>query len=82
MKIAIDKWKLYRISKKLLMLSKAVKKLDIDDINEIYSRGCDSVTGVSFAFYDWETKISHLMEWYNLDEFDAEILDILLRDVK
>ena len=77
----IDEEELYQISKKLLMLSKAVKKLDINDINENYRRNT-SLPGVSIAIYDKETRISLLMQTYSLDEFDAEILDILLREVK
>ena len=76
----IDKEELNQISKKLLMLWKAVKKLDIDDINENYRRNT-SLPGVSIAIYDKETRISFLMEKYIIDEFDAEILDILLREV-
>ena len=77
----IDKWKLYRISKKLLMLSKAVKKLDINDTNENY-RTDTSIPGMSIFIYDREERIIMLMKRYNLDEFDAEILDILLRETK
>lgn len=77
----IDKKQLNQISKKLLMLSKAAKKLDIDDINENYRKNT-SIPGVSIAIYNKETRISHLMQKYNFDEFDAEILDILLKEVK
>lgn len=77
----IDKEQLNQISKKLLMLSKAVKKLDIDDINENYRRDT-RIPGISIAIYDKETRISLLMQKYNLDEFDAETLDIFLREVK
>lgn len=76
----IDKEKLYKISKKLLMLSNTVKKLDIFDINENYKE-IDCFPYPSHYAYDKGTRISFLMETYNLDEFDSEILDILLGNV-